>query len=229
VIAVSARGRPLGASILAAPAAASLRSVLPTTEITEGLVRWVAAHPDWKPGADPGSVSDWPRLVGSVLYELPNVAALIDPLIPREHADEFLAWLDARVRGRAVTILTTIRFHRRDREQLAARYSATTTRAWNWIPPGVTPWRLHGAREIAFWLPRVATLVPGDSLIGTENGLRLCPESWLADARVSRKGLAERMRPLLGLVIERVLVSHGDPVLRDGHSALAHAIEEAGG
>jgi hypothetical protein len=203
--------------------------VLPTTEIAEGLVRWLAPHPDWNPGAESGSASDWPQLVGSVLYELPDVAVLIDPLIPRSGADEFLQWLDARVRGRAVTILTTIRFHRRDREQLAARYSASTTRAWNWIPPGVTPWPLHGAREIAFWLPGVATLVPGDSLIGTEFGLRVCPESWLADARVGRRGLAERMRPLLELVIERVLVSHGEPVLRDGHAALAYAIEEAGG
>ena len=203
--------------------------MVPTTEVTEGLVRWVAPHPDWNPGAEPGSGSDWPQLVGSVLYELPGVAVLIDPLIPREHADEFLAWLDARVRGRAVTILTTIRFHRRDREQLAERYRTSTTRAWNWIPPGVTPWPLYGAREIAFWLPGVATLVPGDSLIGTDSGLRLCPESWLADARVGSTGLAERMRPLLELAIERVLVSHGEPALRDGHSALARAIEEAGG
>jgi hypothetical protein len=37
------------------------------------------------------------------------------------------------------------------------------------------------------------------------------------------------MRPLLELPIERVLVSHGEPVLRGGHGALARAIAEARG
>lgn len=197
------------------------------TEIAEGLVRWVAPHPEWDPHARRGSAADWPQFVGSVLYERPEVAVLIDPLVPREGCAEFLRWLDERVRGRAVTILTTIRFHRRDREQLAERYRGSTSRAWNWIPPGVTPWRLQGANEILFWLPAVATLVPGDSLIGTADGLRVCPQSWLEHARVSRAGVAERMRPLLQQPVERVLVSHGDPALRDGHAALAAAIDEA--
>jgi hypothetical protein len=33
-------------------------------------------------------------------------------------------------------------------------------------------------------------------------------------------GLRELLRPLLELPVERVLVSHGEPVLRDGHAAL---------
>ena len=199
------------------------------TEITAGLFRWVAPHPEWSPTAQPGSPSYWPRLVGCVLYELADVAVLIDPLIPRAESEGFLRWLDARVHGRAVTVLTTIRFHRRDREQLAERYRATTTKAWNWIPPGVTPWRIPGAREILFWLPDVATLVPGDTLIEGDSGMQLCPESWLTDARVGRKGLAERMLPLLELPIERVLISHGEPVLSGAHAALTRAIEEAAG
>lgn len=47
--------------------------------------------------------------------------------------------------------------------------------------------------------------------------------------RVDRVGLAGLMRPLLELAIERVLVSHGEPVLGDGRAALAHAIAEAEG
>jgi hypothetical protein len=35
------------------------------------------------------------------------------------------------------------------------------------------------------------------------------------------------MRPLLELPIERVLVSHGEPVLRGGHAALARALAQA--
>ena len=35
------------------------------------------------------------------------------------------------------------------------------------------------------------------------------------------------LRPLVQLPIERVLVSHGEPVLRDGRAALVRAIAEA--
>ena len=80
-----------------------------------------------------------------------------------------------------------------------------------------------------FWLPAAATLVPGDRLIGARGGrLALCPESWLGAVHVDRRGLAELLRPLvLELPIERVLVSHGEPVLRDGRAALVRAIAEA--
>ena len=47
---------------------------------------------------------------------------LIDPLIPAEGREPFLAWLDARLEGRQVSILTTVRWHRRDRDELARRY-----------------------------------------------------------------------------------------------------------
>jgi hypothetical protein len=55
----------------------------------------------------------------------------------------------------------------------------------------------------------------------------LCPQSWLEDVQVNRPGLADLLAPLLELPIERVLVSHGEPVLHDGRAALAHAIAEA--
>ena len=45
---------------------------------------------------------------------------------------------------------------------------------------------------------------------------------------VDRAGLARLMRPLLELPIERVLVSHGEPVLRDGRAALARALARGG-
>ena len=167
---------------------------------------------------------------GSVLYEMPDAVALIDPLVPAEARSEFLRWLDRRVAARPVSILTTIRWHRRDREELAARYSSTTSRAWNAVPAGVTPWPLRGAGETMFWLPAAATLVPGDRLIGGEaGGLRVCPESWLSRVQVDRRGLARLLRGLVELPIERVLVSHGEPVLKDGRAAVARAIAEAGG
>jgi len=199
------------------------------TDIAAGLARWTVPHPESTPGAPPGSAEDWDPVVGSVLYEAGEVATLIDPLLPARERDEFLRWLDGRIEGRPVSILTTIRWHRRDREELAARYrSNTAPRAWNAVPAGVVPEPLRGAGETIYWLPGVATLVPGDRLLGAPGGgLMVCPESWLADVRADRAGVAELLRPLLELPIERVLVSHGEPVLHDGRAALAHAIAEA--
>jgi hypothetical protein len=197
-------------------------------EIVPGLFRWTAPHPDWDSQATPGSSRDWEEMVGSVLYEQPDVATLIDPLLPREERDAFLDWLDGRIDGRPVSILTTIHWHRRDRAELAERYRPQTTRAWNAVPAGVKPRPLRGAGEILFWLPAVATLVAGDRLIAPAGvGLRLCPQSWLEDVHVNRPGLADLVAPLLELPIERVLVSHGEPVLHDGRAELAHAISEA--
>jgi hypothetical protein len=185
-------------------------------------VRWTAPHPDWTPG------DDWNQLVGSVLYELPDTVVLIDPLLPVVERDEFLRWLDERVAGRPVSILTTIRWHSRDRKPLAERYAANTTRVWNYIPPGVEQRPLYRAGEILFWLPGAAALVAGDRLIGSDDGgLRVCPQSWLDDVRANRAEVAARLRPLLELPIERVLVSHGQPVLHGGHAALEAAIDEA--
>ena len=206
---------------------------MPAAEIAPGLWRWTAPHPDWDPEAEPGSPQDWGQEVGSALYELPDVAVIFDPLIPSEGRDGFLRWLDARVAARPVSILTTIRWHRRDREELAGRYrSSTRGRAWNAIPSGVSPRPLRGAGEIMFWLPGAAALIAGDRLLGGDEGgaagsLRLCPESWLEGTQVDRAGLALLLRPLLELPLERVVVSHGEPVLHDGRAELARAIAEA--
>ena len=52
-------------------------------------------------------------------------------------------------------------------------------------------------------------------------------ESWLDGESVDRAGLAGLLAPLLDLPVERVLVSHGEPVLERAHAALAGAIGEA--
>jgi glyoxylase-like metal-dependent hydrolase (beta-lactamase superfamily II) len=76
-----------------------------------------------------------------------------------------------------------------------------------------------------FRIPAHSALVPGDVLLGTEDGgVRMCPESWLPSGK-THSDLAESLRPLLGLPIERILVSHGDPVLEGGRAALARALD----
>ncbi len=197
-------------------------------EIVPGLFRWSAPHPEWSPGVAATDNAYWDQEVGCVLYEVGGVLALFDPLLPSEGREAFLGWLDERVAGRPVSVLTTIRWHRRDRGVIAERYSPNTTRVWNLIPSGVEPHVLRGAGEIVYWLEGAATLVPGDRLLGDgHGGLRLPPESWLESERVDRRGLAALLEPLLELPIERVLASHGEPVLHDGRAALARALEAA--
>jgi hypothetical protein len=198
-------------------------------QIRSGLWRWTAPHPDWAAGAKPESPADWPREVGCVLVDAPDATVLIDPLLPGD--DAFLDRLDRHVRDRAlpVSILTTIKWHRRSRDQLASRYEARTSRARGQLPEGVEAMPIRGAGETMFWLAGHRALVPGDRLMGTAGGrLRLCPESWLAYLpRRSRPTLAElsiRMRPLLDLPVETVLVSHGEPVLNGGREAIRRAL-----
>jgi hypothetical protein len=200
-------------------------------EIEAGLWRWTAPHPEWRPDTAPESPADWPRAVGCVLCETCDASVLIDPLLPP--GDEgFLDALDEHVcrRQRAV-VLTTIGFHRRSRGHLAARYRATTSRARTALPTGIESLPIRGAGETMFWLAEHRALVPGDRIIGAPGGgLRLCPESWLGylPSGMTLAELAEALRPLLDLEIERVLVSHGDPVLSSGREALEAALEAVG-
>lgn len=200
-------------------------------EIEPGLWRWTAGHPAWEPGAEPGSAGDWPSQVGCVLVDAADATVFIDPLVG-ERDDELWAELDAHVaaRGLPVSVLTTIHFHRRSREAIVARYGATLTASRGPLPAGIEPFEVRGAAETMFWLPGHRALVPGDRLLGTDDGrLRICPQSWLDYLReeMTRSRLAGLLRPLLELPIEKVLVSHGEPILAGGREAVAAALEEA--
>jgi len=52
--------------------------------------------------------------------------------------------------------------------------------------------------------------------------LRFCPERWLGKG--THDDLRETLEPLLALPVQRVLVSHGEPVLRAGKAALAQVL-----
>lgn len=196
-------------------------------EIAPGLWRWTATHPEWVPASAPESTADWGPEVGSVLRARAGVATFIDALVPSDAA-RFWAWADERVAGAAQChALTTIGFHRRSRDELVDRYEARTSRARDALPPGVEKIALRGAGEVAYWLADERALVLGDRILGDgAGGLRLCPESWIGylGNGLTLARLRELLRPLLELPAERVLVSHGDPVLRDGRAALAEAV-----
>ncbi len=196
-------------------------------ELAPNLWRWTAPHPGWTPDPEPESPADWDREVGSVLHVTGGAAVFIDALLP-EDEDGFWRWADPITeRCERVLALTTIGFHRRDRDRLVDRYGASTSRAARELPAGVLPVALRGAGEVVFWLDQPRALVCGDRLLGDgQAALRTCPASWLRylESGIDEAALSERLRPLLELPVEMVLVSHGDPVLSGGRDAIAGAI-----
>jgi hypothetical protein len=192
-------------------------------EVAPGLWRWTAIHPEAEENPEPGSPADWPAEVGSVAYAVDDTLVMIDPLVPEEVWPE----LDELARGRKVIVLTTLGFHRRSRDEVAQRYDASTSRARSNLPSNVIPIPVRRAGETMFWLPDVSTLVPGDRLLGDEaGGVRVCPDSWLGYLKPGLTGAELRvtLHPLLDLPVERVLTSHGEPVLTGGRGALARAL-----
>ncbi len=195
-------------------------------ELAPGLWRWTAPHPEWKPG------DEWEREVGCVYYEGPEAICLIDPLVPEAEEERFWEALDRDVERarKPVTVLLTVHWHSRSAPEVAARYGAGA-RGWEVSlisrepPGGVEAIEIAHADERVFWLPDHSTLVVGDVLLGDgRGGIRVCSASW-----VSRRGhyppeFVASLRRLLGLAVQMVLVSHGEPVLTAGRQALARAL-----
>jgi len=215
------------------------------TQIERGLWRWTARHPGWTP-AD-GGPDGWESTVGCLYWEAEDAVVLIDPLVPQDAGDRdrFLGALDSDVERLAlpVEIMLTCAWHSRSADELAERYRATVrvpdfaaprvARAVAFRPDEPLPGRvvavtaLPASEEVVYWLPAPRAVVPGDTVLGAEGGgVRLCPASWLSES-MTRADLAAALRPLLDLPVERILVSHGTPILAGGGAALARAFAEA--
>jgi hypothetical protein len=203
-------------------------------QIAPTLWRWTAWHSEWKEN------------VGCVYWEAADAVLLIDPLVPPDEADLFWRLLDRDVEraGRPVHVLVTIFWHSRSAADIVGRYSgrlwaprraraaierrtqAVTDvfRPGDPLPGGAEAFATARGTEVVCWLPEHRALVPGDVILGAEDdGLRLCPESWLPEG-TGHARLRGSLQPLLELPVERVLVSHGEPVLKGGRDALAHAL-----
>jgi glyoxylase-like metal-dependent hydrolase (beta-lactamase superfamily II) len=188
-------------------------------EVAPGLWRWTGLHPAWKL-ADTGP-EGWDQEVGCVYYEAPDAVVLIDPLAPPEDEEHFWAALDRDVERarKPVRILLTVSWHGRSAEAVAERYGAATDGP---LPAGVEAHGAPSGEETVYRLREHGALVFGDVVLGADGGVRLCPESWL-DGTLAQ--LQDELRPLLELPVERVLVSHGEPVLVDGRAALERALD----
>jgi glyoxylase-like metal-dependent hydrolase (beta-lactamase superfamily II) len=182
-------------------------------ELAPGLWRWTARHPEWRPDARDGAAPD----VGSVYCETGGGIVLVDPLVPpeSEEAEQFWRALDrdvARVATAPAVVLTTVR-HARSAAAVRERYPGTRVSApGDVLPGGVEAYPTAAAGEVVLWLPAQRTLVAGDVLRGDAAG------------GLALTGSADGLRALLDLPVERVLVSHGDPVLARGRDALAQVL-----
>lgn len=198
--------------------------------VADGLWRWTGFHPEWK------------QEVACVYLEAPDAIVVVDPLVPPEDADGFWRAFERDVRRTRlpVHVLVTVYWHTRSARELVERLGA---RVWalergrraierragsvtdlyrpgDPLPGGVVAFPTGKGNEVVFWIPRHRALVPGDVILGDPaGGLRLCPRSWLREG-FGHDELRARLRPLLDLPVERVLVSHGPPVLEGGADAL---------
>ena len=188
-------------------------------QLARGLWRWTAPHPDWEPRTEKDDPADWDRDVACVAYATEDALVLIDPLV----ADGDYEELDGLAEGKhEVAILTTIRWHERSGPELTKRYDASAS-----TPAGVEPVAIADAGETMYWIPEHRALIPGDRLLGDRPpGLRMCPLSWLRylDGFTHEDLRRALQAQLLELPIERILVSHGRPVLHDGRAAVERAL-----
>jgi hypothetical protein len=191
-------------------------------EIAPGLRRWTARHEEWNED------------VGSLALETDDGLVLIDPIDPPRD-----------LRG-PDHVLLTVFWHYRTTPKLRAKRvwaSSRTVKALAnrgvtvtdpiaknvLLPGGVQPFETARRGELVYWLPEQKSVAVGDVLLGagakpraTDDPLRLCPERWLGAA--THADLRRSLAPLLELPVQRVLVSHGRPVLRAGKRALERAL-----
>lgn len=191
-------------------------------ELAPGLRRWTSRHEEWKED------------VASLAVETDDGLVLIDPLNPPA---ELLS---------PQHVLLTVPYHERSTRSVHAKHVWAGQRAVRSLanrgiavtdvasrdaalPGGIRAFQTARPAEVAYWLPEQRSVVVGDVLLAagarprpTDDPLRLCPERWLGQA--THTDLRRSLQPLLGLPLQRVLVSHGAPVLRAGKRALEHVL-----
>jgi glyoxylase-like metal-dependent hydrolase (beta-lactamase superfamily II) len=187
--------------------------------VADGLWRWTAEHPNWQNWPDHERE---PREVGCVYYEAADATVLVDPLVPAGEEDRFLRHLDADIerRGLPVVILLTADWHRRSAAELAARYDA---RIGGLLPAGVEEIPIEGAdeRHVAYFIrPRAALVVAEIFSVDIHGQLRVGE----SPALKRPEELEASLDRLMELPVERLLVSHGEPILADAKTRMAEAL-----
>jgi hypothetical protein len=207
-------------------------------QLADGLWRWTARHPEWHPGEFGAEVASYALRDG-------GDTILIDPLLP----DGDVSVLDGLVTG-TLRVLITIPYHVRSAELIWRHYAADhETTIWGHpaaanrlsdrsafrpivtgepLAGGVAGHAIGSPRrfETPLHLPRQRALAFGDAIVAVDGELRVWLEAPLTARRVDwyRQRFLPTLQPLLALDFDRVLVTHGPPVLSDGRRALGTAL-----
>ena len=205
---------------------------LNATELAPGLWRWTAWHPEWE------------QDVGCLALTAGGDLVLVDPQVPE---DDEAVWseLDGAIEGANDTdVVLTVFFHDRSAGAIRARWPDVRIhaeaggiahiegvpthlyRAGDHLPGGLVAQATPREGEAVLWEAVSGSLIVGDVLLGKEGGLVICPAGWLPEG-VARHDMATALTPMLDLPLQRILVSHGEPVLAKARTALQRAIVEA--
>src|SRR6516162_7170574 len=195
-------------------------------DLAPGLWIWRVEHPGWKPD------DDWQQVVTCVCVDEGGERWLLDPLLPPENVT--VVW--RRLAERPPTAVAVLKpDHMRETwedrqtwsvDALVRRYGC---RAFgpNAFLPGMGPPEIEvqkippnyelpgglrafrdprGWDETPLWLPQHRTLVFADALTERAGALRV----WMSPTHEERA--IPDLRAMLDLPLERVIISHGEPV-----------------
>ena len=208
--------------------------------IDDDIWRWTARHPEWHPAGFGDEVACFALKTDAELL-------LIDPLLPADPAP-IHELVDAEAGEHGIAVLVTIPYHVRDAERLRRKHGRRCT-IWGHeacasrlakragfhaitpqteLPAGVRAHAIGSPRrqEQPLWIPSHRALAFGDAVIETGGRLRVWEDDLDSEQRTRwyRDRFIPTLKPLLDLGPERVLVTHGDPVLGDGRAKLASAL-----
>src|SRR3954468_17014505 len=184
-----------------------------------GIWRWQLRHPEWHPRTEFGA------RVGSYAVHEGGGTVLIDPLLD----DTVSAELDALVAGEVV-VAVTIPYHVRSAAEAVARWGGTIAghphverrlpegtpfHGDEDLPLGLVMHRVARLKERPLELPGARALAFGDRVVGIEGGARVWLQRPLTEQRRVwfRSTGAPALEHLLALDVEKLLLTHGDPVL----------------
>jgi hypothetical protein len=205
------------------------------------LWRWTARHPEWHPGEFGSEVACFALRAG-------DDTILIDPLLPPLR-EPVMALIEDNL-GDRLSILITIPYHVRSSEEIWRRFAKQAdTAIWGHpacakrlgdtsafrplapgpeLPAGITAHVIGKPRrfETPLHVPSHGALVFGDAVAETDGRLVV----WATDrvdakvARFHRERFNPTLEALLELDFDKVLVTHGKPIAKDGRAALREAL-----
>ena len=221
-------------------------------EAAQGLWTWTCTHPEWHPGEFGAEVRSWAaRGNEGVLLLLDPL--LPEQEVERETVLAQLDAEAGHRATKAISIQVSVGYHARSSEELWDRYrrgdapvtvhghDAVRRRLGKRVardfreieigeemPGGVVPMRIGKPKrqETPLHVKPHSALLFGDAIVTTDDGVR----AWAhdpVDAKIEafyRERFNPTVEPLIELGVERLLMTHGPPVLSDGSRALAEGI-----